>query len=62
LVVNDLQERSWDWQQGEPPKESPDYYLRFLKSFYRMGGEVRYIAADNRAFLLNLCHALSDVE
>ena len=56
MLVNDLQEGTWDWQQGEPPKESPDYYFRFLKSFYRMGGEVRYVAADNRDFLSSLYH------
>ncbi|MBN1560730.1 hypothetical protein JW998_10800 [candidate division KSB1 bacterium] len=58
MVVNDLQEASWDWRRGEPPKESPDYYLRFLKSFYRMGGEVRYVAGNNRNFLLALYHLL----
>jgi len=59
IVVNDLQESTWDWSQGEPPKESPDYYFRFLKSFYRMGGEVRYVAGDNRAFLVNVLQALN---
>lgn len=54
MLVNDLQESSWDWSRGEPPKSSPDYYLRFLKSFYRMGGEVRYVAADNRLLLHHL--------
>ena len=59
LVVNDLQESTWDWSQGEPPKESPDYYFRFLKSFYRMGGEVEYIAGDNRTFLTTLLQDLN---
>lgn len=59
MVVNDLQQSQWDWQQGEPSKESPDYYFRFLKSFYRMGGDVRYIASDNRLFLLSLYHILN---
>ena len=59
MVINDLQESTWDWSRGEPPKESPDYYFRFLKSFYRMGGEVRYIAGDNRAFLVNLFQELN---
>ncbi|MBN1480447.1 hypothetical protein EH223_20530 [candidate division KSB1 bacterium] len=58
IVVNDLQQATWDWSAGEPPKEASDYYLRFLKSFYRMGGEVRYVAADNRAFLRQLVHNL----
>jgi hypothetical protein len=57
IVVNDLQRSNWDWNKGEPPKESPEYYLRFLKSFYRMGGQVRYVAADNRVFLHQLYHA-----
>ena len=54
MVINDLQAAAWDWTQGEPPKSSPDYYFRFLKSFYRMGGEVLYAAGDNRVFLGNL--------
>lgn len=54
IVVNDLQQAGWDWSQGEPPKSSPDYYFRFLKSYYRMGGKVQYAAADNRVFLGNL--------
>ncbi len=58
MVINDLQESRWDWSKGEPPKSSPDYYLRFLKSFYRMGGSVRYIAADNRLLLHQLYAAL----
>ncbi len=58
IVVNDLQQAAWDWTQGEPPKSSPDYYFRFLKSFYRMGGEVFYAAGDNRAFLGNVYNQL----
>ncbi len=58
IHVVDLQDSVWDWSQGEPPKSSPDYYLRFLKSFYRMGGTVRYTAADNRVLLHNLYAAL----
>ncbi len=61
MAINDLQESSWDWSRGEPPKSSPDYYLRFLKSFYRMGGEVRYIAADNRLLLHHLYYALKKI-
>lgn len=60
MVINDLQESGWDWSQGEPPKSSPDYYLRFLKSFHRMGGSVRYIAADNRLLLHHLYAALKE--
>jgi hypothetical protein len=51
IVVVDLAPASWDWTQGEPPTTHPDYYLRFNKTFARMGGQVRYLAADNRAFL-----------
>jgi hypothetical protein len=59
LVVNDLQDGGdWDWRQGEPPKEHPAYYLRFCKSFARMGGEVDYLCLDNRAFLHNLYAAV----
>ncbi len=58
ILINDLQESRWDWAQGEPPKSSPDYYLRFLKSFHRMGGSVRYIAADNRLLLHHIYAAL----
>lgn len=54
ILINDLQESVWDWSKGEPPKTSPDYYLRFLKSFYRMGGTVEYLSLDNRALLHNL--------
>lgn len=58
ILVDDLQESVWDWSKGEPPKESPDYYLRFLKSFYRMGGEVQYLSLDNRLLLHHLYHEL----
>ncbi len=51
IVVVDLAPASWDWSRGEPPTTHPDYYLRFNKTFARMGGQVRYLAADNRAFL-----------
>ena len=54
IVVVDLQESHWDWTQGEPPETNPDYYLRYNKSFSRMGGEMRYLSADNRDFLLSL--------
>ncbi len=54
IVINDLQPMTWDWRQGEPPKDSPDYYLRFLKSFSRMGGDMRYVSTDNRIFLHQL--------
>ena len=58
IMVVDLQESHWDWTQGEPPMDNPDYYLRYNKSFNRMGGEMRYLCADNRDFLLALVRAL----
>ena len=64
IVVNDIQEGgSWRWGTGaEPPKSDPAYYLRFCKTFDRMGArQMRYVAADNRAFLLNLYRRLRDI-
>jgi hypothetical protein len=58
IVVVDLQESRWDWSTGEPPEHHPDYYLRFYKTFHRMGGSLCYAAADNRVFLPNLLKAL----
>jgi hypothetical protein len=58
ILVADLQKSSWDWSKGEPPEDNPDYYLRFNKSFSRMGGTMRYICCDNRDLLLNLYNAL----
>ncbi len=54
IVVADLQASHWDWQQGEPPSDNPDYYLRYNKTFARMGGTMRYVSADNRDFLTAL--------
>ncbi len=62
MVVVDLQESHWDWQQGEPPEDNPDYYLRYCKSFSRMGGTMRYLSADNRDFLLALLQQLEGIE
>lgn len=61
IFINDLARSTWDWSQGEPPEDNPAYYLRFNKSFSRMGGTMRYLSADNRDFLLSLTHLL-DVE
>jgi len=58
MVVVDLAESNWDWERGEPPEDHPDYYLRYYKTFHRMGGEVLYARADNRDFLLGLCAQL----
>ncbi len=54
MVVVDLQVAPWDWSQGEPPMDNPAYYLRYCKTFNRMGGTLKYITADNRDFLLGL--------
>ncbi len=62
MVVVDLAESDWDWaRQGEPPVDNPAYYLRYCKTFSRMGGETRYVTADNRDFLLTLLHRLESV-
>jgi len=58
ITVVDLQESKWDWSQGEPPMDRPEYYLRFNKSFARMGGTFNYLTMDNRDFLLHLVHSL----
>jgi hypothetical protein len=60
ILVVDLAESHWDWSQGEPPEDNPDYYLRYNKSFHRMGGQMRYLSADNRDFLLALCQSLQE--
>lgn len=61
MVIVDLQESHWDWSQGEPPMDNPDYYLRYSKSFNRMGGRMRYVTADNRDFLLALVRGLENM-
>ena len=59
MVIVDLAESSWDWQKaGEPPMENPAYYLRYCKTFSRMGGSMHYVCAHNRDFLLTLLQAL----
>lgn len=59
IAVVDLQDAGgWDWTKGEPPKTNAAYYLRFCKSFCRMGGQLMYFCLDNRAFVQNLYHAL----
>lgn len=58
ILVVDLAQSDWDWRQGEPPEDNPAYYLRYNKSFHRMGGTMRYLQADNRDFFLTLLHEL----
>lgn len=65
IVVNDIQPAGdWHWGTGkEPPKDSPAYYLRFCKTFDRMGArELHYVCLDNRAFLVQLYHRLKASE
>ncbi len=60
MLVVDLAESDWDWQKnGEPPVDHPAYYLRYCKTFSRMGGEMNYLSADNRDFLLALHQQLN---
>jgi hypothetical protein len=60
MLIVDLGRSAWDWQgRGEPPTDNPSYYLRYCKTFQRMGGEMHYLTADNRDFLLALYHELS---
>ena len=55
IFVVDLQDAGgWDWTRGEPPKTHPAYYLRFCKSYTRMGGAMHYLQCDNAAFVHNL--------
>ena len=61
ILVSDLAESTWDWSQGEPPESDPSYYLRYNKSFSRMGGAMRYLQADNRDLLMNLVHQLGEL-
>ena len=59
MFVVDIQDSGdWDWSEGEPPRDNPAYYLRFCKSFARMGGVMRYVQCDNVVFLHNLLHCL----
>lgn len=58
ILVSDLAESTWDWSQGEPPEDNPAYYLRYNKTFARMGGTMRYLQADNRDLLLSLVRLL----
>ncbi|HET6882217.1 MAG TPA: hypothetical protein VFI31_18780 [Pirellulales bacterium] len=59
IYVVDIQDGGgWDWAQGEPPKTNPAYYLRFCKSFSRMGGELNYLQSDNATFIHHLYRAL----
>lgn len=59
IHVVDLQDGGgWDWTQGEPPKSNAAYYLRFCKSFSRMGAPMHYLQCDNAIFIHRLFHEL----
>ena len=59
IFVVDLQDGGrWDWTRGEPPKDNPAYYLRFCKSYSRMGGSMHYLQLDNVLFLHHLSREL----
>ena len=60
ITVVDLMESHWDWSKGEPPEDNPDYYMRYNKSFSRVGGTMQYVSADNRDFLLALVRELNE--
>lgn len=59
IHVVDLASSQWNWgKDGEPPPDDPAYYLRFCKTFSRMGGRLRYTGADNRSWLVALLREL----
>jgi hypothetical protein len=61
MLVADLAKSDWDWQKdGEPPIDHPAYYLRYCKTFQRMGGEMDYLTIDNRDLLLSIYQNLSE--
>jgi len=60
FYVVDLQDGGgWDWSQSEPPKTNPAYYLRFCKSYSRMGGALNYVQCDNLTFIHHLYRRLT---
>jgi len=57
IAVNDLADSNWNWEDGEPPMDNPAYYLRFMKTFHRMGGNINnplYYGCHNVTFLNTL--------
>jgi len=61
MLIVDLAKSDWDWHKNdEPPIDNPAYYLRYNKTFNRMGGEMHYLTADNRDFLLAIYQKLAD--
>jgi len=41
------------------PQDESAYYLRFCKSYSRMGGAMQYLQADNLAFVHHLFQRLT---
>ena len=59
IHVLDLAPSRWDWNSaGEPPVDNPAYYLRFCKTFSRMGGRMTYTSADNASWIPALLEEL----
>lgn len=61
IHVIDLAEETWDWSRGEPPADHPAYYLRYMKTFSRMGCPVDYTSLDNKVFLPRLYRKLKEI-
>ncbi|MBA2124515.1 hypothetical protein B9J78_06265 [bacterium Unc6] len=62
ILVVDLAQISSDWLRNkEPPPDDPAYYVRYCKTFSRMGGKMRYLSLDSKDFLLNLLHSLEAI-
>jgi hypothetical protein len=60
IYVVDLHDGGgWDWTQGEPPTTNPAYYLRFCKTYSRMGCPMKYAQCDNVEFLHRLYQVLA---
>ena len=54
-----LAKSAWDWtRHGEPPMSDPAYYLRYCKTFSRMGARMSYCSADNRSWFAALLSTL----
>ena len=58
IFVVDIAPSTHDWRHGEPSADDPGYYLRYCKTFSRMGGEMEYVSLDNRAFVAGLYREL----
>lgn len=62
ILVVDMASSDWNWEKdGEPPADNPAYYLRYCKTFNRMGGKMDYLTADNKDFLLTLYQKLNKI-